>query len=82
MKVVALPIMRCLGILDEQAKGAWSSVFAIASTGFTAADSGKYVVPYAKFAKPSKLAQNEELAKKLWDWTVSQLKERGYDVNV
>ena len=74
--------MRCLGILDDQAKGAWSSVFAIASNGFTAADSGKYVVPYAKFGKPSKFAQDEELAKKLWVWTVSRLRGKGYDIDI
>ena len=74
--------MRCLRILDDQSKGAWSSVFAIASQGFTAADSGKYVVPYAKFGTPSKFARDEEMGKKLWDWTVGQIKEKGYDVNV
>jgi hypothetical protein len=68
--------MRCLRILDDQAKGAWSSVFAIASEAFTASDSGKYVLPYAKFGTPSKFARDGELAKKLWDWTVKHLEEK------
>lgn len=70
-------IFRCLGILDDQGNGALSSLFAIASNDFTAADSGKYVVPYAKFGKPSELARNQELEGRLWDWTVNELGSKG-----
>lgn len=72
-----VPVMRCLGILTDQAKGALSSLFAIASDEFTVADSGKYVVPYAKFGTPSQLACNQELEKKLWNWTVHELESKG-----
>ncbi|KAJ6782301.1 hypothetical protein PWT90_00624 [Aphanocladium album] len=71
------PIMRCICILDEQDKGALSSLFAIASDEFKAPDSGAYVIPYATIGTPSKYAQDGELAKKLFDWTESQLSAKG-----
>ena len=70
-------IMRCLGILDEQAKGAWSSLFAIAGNGFKDSDSGAYVVPYRKLGEPSLLARDAVLSEKLWDWTVHELGNKG-----
>jgi hypothetical protein len=72
-----VPLMRCLGVLDDQAKGAFSSLFAIASNEFTAADSGKYVVPYAKFGTPSELARSDKLEQKLWEWTMQELEAKG-----
>ncbi|KAH6886189.1 hypothetical protein B0T10DRAFT_575877 [Thelonectria olida] len=63
------PVMRCLGILDDQSKGAWSSLFAVASDQFGANDSGAYIIPYAKIGTPSKLARDEELGGRLWEWT-------------
>ncbi|KAI8675774.1 hypothetical protein NCS57_00479400 [Fusarium keratoplasticum] len=71
------PVMRCLGILDDQEKGAWSSLFAVASPQFGSKDSGAYIVPYAKIGTPSPLAQNTELAKQLWDWTKNELGSKG-----
>lgn len=71
------PIMRCLGILDEQAKGAWSSLFAIASPAFERSNSGCYIVPYAKMGTPSAAAQDNILAGKLWDWTADVLQKKG-----
>lgn len=74
---VAEPIMRCLGVLDPQEKGAWSSLFSIASSDFKKANSGAYIVPYAKIGTPSKHAQNENLAEKLWEWTETELRGKG-----
>ncbi|EGR49142.1 uncharacterized protein TRIREDRAFT_60739 [Trichoderma reesei QM6a] len=73
----ATPIMRCLGVLDKQEKGAWSSLFAIASNDFKGANSGAYVVPYAKIGTPSELARDESLAEKLWQWTETELGAKG-----
>lgn len=70
--------MRCVGILQDQAKGAWSSLFAIASTDFTASDSGAYVIPYAKIGTPSSYAQDQALAARLWDWTEKELASKGF----
>lgn len=69
--------MRCVGILDKQEKGAWSSLFAIASNTFKRSNSGAYVVPYAKIGKPSDYARDEKLAEKLWEWTESELRGKG-----
>ena len=74
---VVTPIMKCLGILDDQAKGAWSSLWAISSDGFSRENSGGYVVPYAKISTPSKFAQDRQLAEKLWNWTEEQLAKKG-----
>jgi len=73
---VVTPIMRCLGILDEQAKGAWSSLWAISSPEFPRENSGGYVVPYAKMGTPSRFAQDRQLAERLWSWTEEQLGNR------
>ncbi|CAM1501259.1 Fc.00g104210.m01.CDS01 [Cosmosporella sp. VM-42] len=74
---VITPIMRCLGILDDSAKGAWSSLFAVASNDFKSSDSGSYVVPYAKIGTPSAFAKDEELAGKLWAWTKQEFGAKG-----
>ena len=71
------PIMRCLGILDEQAKGALSSLWAVASPDFTRENSGAYVVPYAKIGTPSAMADDISLAARLWDWTAAELEKKG-----
>lgn len=70
-------IMRCLGVLEEQEKGAWSSLFASVSTNFKRENSGAYVVPYAKIGTASKKARDTLLAKKLWEWTERELGSRG-----
>lgn len=71
------PIMRCLGILDEQAKGAWSSLFAVASQEYGASDSGSYIIPYAKIGTPSSYARDPKLAEKLWEWTAREMGQKG-----
>jgi len=72
------PIMRCVGILDEQAKGAWSSLFAIASKDFDRTKSGSYVVPYAKIGTPSAKAQDFAMGDKLWTFTIQELNKKGF----
>jgi hypothetical protein len=71
------PILRFLGVLDEQEKGAWSSLWAVASDEFEGRDSGAYVVPYMKIGKPSAIAESEALSGKLWSWSEEQLKAKG-----
>jgi hypothetical protein len=70
--------MRCVGILDEQAKGAWSSLFAIASKEFSKNNSGSYIVPYAKFGTPSAHAMDPAMAERLWNFTVQELNGKGF----
>lgn len=74
---VATPIMRCVGILDAQSKGALSSLWAVASNNFKPSDSGAYVVPYAVIGTPSAYARDPALATKLYDWTEEQLSKKG-----
>lgn len=73
-----VPIMKCLGILDDEAKGAWSSLFAVASNEFTRSNSGSYIVPYAKIGTPSSAATDAELANKLWGFTHELLNSKGF----
>ncbi|KAF5854969.1 hypothetical protein ETB97_010474 [Aspergillus alliaceus] len=73
---IMTPIMKCTGILDHEAKGALSSLFAIADPNFT--ESGAYIVPYAKIGKPSQMAKDDQLAERLWEWTFEMFQERGY----
>jgi hypothetical protein len=74
--------MRCLGILDDQAKGALSSLFAVASEVFDGNDSGCYIVPYAKISEPSPLAKDPELAKNLWKYTENELERKGFLIDL
>lgn len=88
---VLTPIMRCMGILDDEAKGAWSSLWAVAGADFPAvvkAAAGAaeasnstrdvvYIVPYAKLGVPSSAARDADLAARLWDWTQAELGQRG-----
>lgn len=73
---IMTPIMRCTGILDDESKGALSSLYAIADPNFT--ESGAYIVPYAKIGKPSQMAKDDQLAERLWDWTFKMFQESGY----
>jgi hypothetical protein len=73
---VLVPLMVCLGILDAQANGALSSMYAAASQDFSRSFSGGYVIPYAKLGKPSALASDPELGAKLWKWTVEEFTKR------
>ena len=72
------PLIRLFGLLEkDQAKGGWSSLFAVASTAFHKGDSGAYVVPYAKIGNPTAAAKDPALALKLWKWTTEEFEKRG-----
>jgi NAD(P)-dependent dehydrogenase (short-subunit alcohol dehydrogenase family) len=70
-------LMRCVGILEDQEKGAWNSLFATVSTNFKQENSGAYIVPYANIGTPSKHAIDAHMAKRLWEWTEQELGNRG-----
>jgi hypothetical protein len=76
LRSVAL-LMRFFGVLQGHAKGAISSLFAVASTEFKQENSGSYIVPYAKIGTPSAAATDSELAEKLWSWTYDELRRKG-----
>ncbi|KAK5266899.1 hypothetical protein LTR40_014388 [Exophiala xenobiotica] len=63
-------------ITPEQ--GSYNSLWAVASPDVTADMSGQYFMPVGVPKPPSKLASNATLAKKLWDWTVEEMKRKGF----
>ena len=58
--------MKTLGAYSHAGEGAYNSVFAVASPDFKVGDSGEYFVPGQKRKQPSKVAQDMELAGRLW----------------
>ncbi|KAH8809184.1 hypothetical protein F5884DRAFT_834630 [Xylogone sp. PMI_703] len=72
------PLMRCLGILDDQTKGALSTLYAVASDGFESSASGSYIVPYAKISEPTAQARDAKLAEDLWAYTHGELEKKGF----
>jgi len=68
------PMFNALRVFTPADKAAYTSVFGVASGDFQAGMSGEYLVPVAKVGKVSKVAKDEELAAKLWDWTETELK--------
>jgi NAD(P)-dependent dehydrogenase (short-subunit alcohol dehydrogenase family) len=72
------PILRCLGVYITPEQGSYNSLWAVASPDVTADMSGQYFMPVGVPKPPSKLANNATLAKKLWDWTVEEMKGKGF----
>jgi NAD(P)-dependent dehydrogenase (short-subunit alcohol dehydrogenase family) len=72
------PILRCLGVYITPEQGSYNSLWAVASPDVTADMSGQYFMPVGVPKTPSKLATNATLAKKLWDWTVEEMKGKGF----
>lgn len=69
-------VLNLLGAFIPVEQGAYTSVFCAASEGMTREGSGAYFVPFGKMAKPSRNAQDGELAAKLWGWTVDELAKK------
>jgi retinol dehydrogenase-12 len=58
-------------------KGALTSLYVATSPDIEKNDwRGQYFVPIAKWAKPSKLASDEDLPKELWQWTENVIQEK------
>ncbi len=58
--------------------GANPQLYAAASPEVKISDNGSYYGPGPKKETPSALAQDAELARKLWEWTERQLVEKGF----
>ncbi|KAL5049497.1 hypothetical protein BDW71DRAFT_176023 [Aspergillus fruticulosus] len=69
-------VLKALGAYSHAREGAYNSVFAVASPDFKAADSGEYFVPGQKKKQPSKVAQDTEMAGRLWKWTEEEMRKR------
>lgn len=72
------PVLRCLGVYMTPEEGSFNSLFALAGKEMKADDSGSYFIPFAKKKQPSKLAENAELAEKLWTWTEEQMRRKAF----
>ncbi len=69
-------VLKALGAYSHAREGAYNSVFAVASPDFKVGDSGEYFVPGQKRKQPSKVAQDMELAGRLWKWTEDEMQKR------
>lgn len=72
------PVLNLFGAFIPADRGAYASVFCASSQAMKAEVSGEYFVPLGKVGKPSKHAQNMEIAEKLWQWTEDEMKGKGY----
>jgi NAD(P)-dependent dehydrogenase (short-subunit alcohol dehydrogenase family) len=75
---IAVPVLRFFGVYIEPEQGSFTSLYAAASPDFKAEDSGAYFVPIAQKGKPSTMANNPELAEKLWAWTENEMRSKGF----
>jgi NAD(P)-dependent dehydrogenase (short-subunit alcohol dehydrogenase family) len=73
---VMAKMLNLLGAFIPAEKGAYTSVFCTASEQMKREGSGGYFVPLGKMAKPSKNAQDGELAAKLWKWTIDEFAKK------
>jgi NAD(P)-dependent dehydrogenase (short-subunit alcohol dehydrogenase family) len=71
------PILRCLGTYITPEEGSYNSLWALAGVDVRVEHSGKYFIPVAVEKKPSKQASDEKLAKRLWEWTESEMERKG-----
>ncbi|KAL3471944.1 retinol dehydrogenase [Aspergillus californicus] len=76
MPVCIYTVLKFVGVYSQAREGAYNSLFAVASPDFKAGDSGGYFVPGQKREKPSKAAQDMELANRLWEWTKGEMGRR------
>ncbi|KAL4966448.1 uncharacterized protein BDV14DRAFT_198902 [Aspergillus stella-maris] len=71
-------VLKAVGAYSHAREGAYNSLFAVASMEFRESDSGGYFVPGQKRKTPSKAAMDMELARRLWEWTEREMRDRGF----
>jgi len=72
------PVLRYLGVFMTPEEGSYTSLFAVAGTELKDQDSGSYHIPFGKKKTPSKMAQDVDLAEKLWNWTEKEMRSKGF----
>lgn len=70
-------VMNMLGVYIPADQGAYNTVYCVASGDMKVEWSGKYFVPFGKVEVPSANAQDLDMAKKLWDWTLKEFDGKG-----
>ncbi|KAF4338653.1 hypothetical protein FBEOM_7470 [Fusarium beomiforme] len=76
-----IPIMKCLRLYWTADRGSWNSLFCAASPDMKPEQSGQYMEIYHRLFEPwwqSGLAKDEELAKKLDEWTRETMRKEGW----
>jgi NAD(P)-dependent dehydrogenase (short-subunit alcohol dehydrogenase family) len=74
---VVVRMLNAFGAYIPLEKGAYTSIYCVASEKVTSEMSGEYFVPLGKLGKASKFARNGELAEKLWAWTEKEFELKG-----
>jgi len=72
------PILRCMGVYITPEQGSFNSLWAVAGDEVRQEMSGKYFVPVGKEKKPSQLAMDSHLGRRLWQWTESEMRAKGF----
>ncbi|KAF9762859.1 hypothetical protein IL306_003328 [Fusarium sp. DS 682] len=79
LRVISL--MKCLRLLWTADKGSWNGLFCAASPDMKPEQSGEYMEIYHRMFEPwwqSSLSKDEELAKKLDEWTRETMRKEGW----
>ncbi|KAJ6026558.1 hypothetical protein N7460_011375 [Penicillium canescens] len=73
-------LLRRVGFMLSTDQGSWTQLFAIAGRDFGAALSGNYLEPIAKkgTVKMPRGVTSEDLQDRLWKWTESEMKAKGF----
>ncbi|KAH6679517.1 hypothetical protein B0J14DRAFT_299408 [Halenospora varia] len=75
---LVVKFLNLVGAFIPVQQGAYTSVFCAASAEMKASMSGGYFVPLGRLSKPSKNAQDAEMATRLWEWTIDELSTRKF----
>ncbi|RBR15322.1 hypothetical protein FVER53590_01811 [Fusarium verticillioides] len=76
-----LSLLRCMKLMWTADRGSWNSLFCAASPDMKPEQSGEYMEIYHRLFEPwwqSSAAKDEELAKKLDEWTKETMKKEGW----
>jgi NAD(P)-dependent dehydrogenase (short-subunit alcohol dehydrogenase family) len=77
LKVVA-GVFSVVGVRTDADRGSWTSVFCLASPDMKSEQSGTYFQRIAEAGWQSAKAKDMDLAAKLEEWTVEQMKKEGW----
>ncbi|KAH8684627.1 hypothetical protein BGZ60DRAFT_478918 [Tricladium varicosporioides] len=73
---LVVKFLNLIGAFIPVEQGAYTSLFCAGSEEMKEYMSGGYFVPLGKMAKPSKSAQDADMARELWEWSIEELSAR------
>ncbi|KAL1847303.1 hypothetical protein Plec18170_008651 [Paecilomyces lecythidis] len=71
-------LARILPLNQTVEKGAYTQLFAIASDDFSKKLSGAYLENGTKLGRMTSKAKDDDLARRLWEWTEAEMKRLGF----